>query len=77
MGKSKKRPRATRVTRFSAQEAMRRSPLPFAIARGAERTLVYTNSAFCRLAGIADKPLRNSSAERPINPARTACSLVL
>ena len=33
---------------------MRRSPLPFAITRGAERTLVYTNPAFCRLAGIAN-----------------------
>jgi signal transduction histidine kinase len=54
MGKSKKRPRATRATRFSVHEAMQRSPVPFAIARGAERTLVYTNSAFCRLAGIAD-----------------------
>ena len=28
--------------------------MPFAITRGAEHTLVYTNSAFCRLAGIAD-----------------------
>ena len=33
---------------------MQRSPQPFAIARGAEHTLVYANSAFCRLAGIAD-----------------------
>jgi signal transduction histidine kinase len=54
MGKSKRRPLATRATTFSVQEAMRRSPLPFAITRGPERTLVYTNSAFCRLAGIAD-----------------------
>ena len=38
---------------ISVQEAMRRSPLPFAITRGAERTLVYANSAFSRLAGIA------------------------
>ncbi|HEV2016799.1 MAG TPA: ATP-binding protein [Gemmatimonadaceae bacterium] len=52
--KSKKRPPAARAIRFSVQEAMRRSPLPFAITRGAERTLVYTNSAFCRLAGIAN-----------------------
>ena len=50
--KSKKRPTAALATRFSVQEAMRRSPLPFAITRGAERTLVYANSAFCRLAGI-------------------------
>jgi signal transduction histidine kinase len=54
MGKSKTRAPAARATRFSVQEAMRRSPLPFAITRGAERTLVYTNSAFCRLAGIAN-----------------------
>src|ERR1700682_1484489 len=52
--KSKKRPPAARATRFSVQEAMRRSPLPFAITRGAERALVYTNPAFCRLAGIAN-----------------------
>ena len=38
---------------ISVHEAMRRSPLPFAITRGAERTLVYANSAFSRLAGIA------------------------
>jgi signal transduction histidine kinase len=50
--KSKKRPTAALATRFSVQEAMRRSPRPFAITRGAERTLVYANSAFCRLAGI-------------------------
>jgi len=51
--KSRKRPVAARATRFSVQEAMRRSPLPFAITRGAERKLVYANSAFSRLAGIA------------------------
>ena len=33
---------------------MQRSPLPFAIVRGAEHTLVYANAAFCRLAGIAN-----------------------
>ena len=38
---------------ISVQDAMRRSPLPFAITRGAERKLVYANSAFSRLAGIA------------------------
>ena len=52
--KSKKRPSAARLTSLSVQEAMRRSPLPFAIVRGAEHTLVYANSAFCRLAGIAN-----------------------
>src|ERR1700682_4071975 len=52
--KSKRRPTAARATKFSAQEALRSSPLPFAIARGVEHTLVYANSAFCRLAGITD-----------------------
>jgi len=33
---------------------MQQAPLPFAITRGAGHTLVYTNSAFCRLAGIVD-----------------------
>jgi signal transduction histidine kinase len=63
--KSRKRPPAARATRVSVQEAMQRSPLPFAITRGAKRTLVYTNSAFCRLAGIAD-------AEAPGIPIATA-----
>ena len=53
MGMSKKRPTAARATSLSVQKAMQRSPLPFAITRGAEHTLVYANSAFCRLAGIA------------------------
>src|ERR1700719_4583259 len=53
--KSKKRPPAARATRFSVQEAMRRSPLPFAITRGAEHTLVYANAALCRLAGIDNR----------------------
>ncbi|HEY8831049.1 MAG TPA: hypothetical protein VIM21_00940, partial [Gemmatimonadaceae bacterium] len=53
--KSKKRPGAALATRLSVQEAMRRSPLPFAITRGAEHRLVYANSAFCRLAGIANR----------------------
>src|SRR6202171_2739799 len=52
--KSKRRPTAARATKFSAQEALRSSPLPFALARGVEHPLVYANSAFCRLAGIAD-----------------------
>jgi signal transduction histidine kinase len=49
-----KRPRAARPSSFSVQEAMRRSPLPFAITRGTEHTLVYANAAFCRAAGIAN-----------------------
>ncbi|HEU5184847.1 MAG TPA: ATP-binding protein [Gemmatimonadaceae bacterium] len=41
----------------SVQEALRRcveqAPVPFAITRGDRHTLVYANSAFCRLAAIA------------------------
>jgi signal transduction histidine kinase len=44
---------------------MRRSPLPFAITTGAEHTLAYANSAFCRLAGIANR-------EAPRVPIATA-----
>ena len=48
-----------RETELSIQEALRRcvqqAPLPFAITRGAEHTLVYANSAFCRLAGVASR----------------------
>ena len=54
--KSRKRPSAARATERSIQEALRRcmqqAPLPFAITRGAKHTLVYANSAFCRLAGV-------------------------
>jgi signal transduction histidine kinase len=49
-----KRPSAARTIKLSVQEAMRRSPLPFAIVRGTQHTLVYANSAFSRLAGIAN-----------------------
>jgi signal transduction histidine kinase len=46
------------VAELSIQKALRRTmqqaPLPFAITRGAEHRLVYANSAFCRLAGIAN-----------------------
>jgi PAS domain-containing protein len=53
---SKRRPATPRATRFSIQEALRRyiqqAPLPFAITRGAGHTLVYANSAFCRLARV-------------------------
>ena len=53
--KTKKRRTPARATERSIQEALRRcmqqAPLPFAITRGAEHTLVYANSAFCRLAG--------------------------
>jgi signal transduction histidine kinase len=41
-------------SRFSIQEVMRRSPLPFAITRGVEHALVYANSAFSRVSGIAN-----------------------
>jgi signal transduction histidine kinase/PAS domain-containing protein len=60
--KGKKSP-ASRATERSIQEALRRcmqqAPLPFAITRGAEHTLVYANSAFCRLAGkVSGKALQ-------------------
>ena len=63
--KSRKRPSAARTTRFSVQGVMRRSPLPFAITRGGKHTLVYANSALCRLAGIANR-------EAPRVPIATA-----
>ncbi len=31
---------------------MEQAPLPFAVTRGAQHTLAYANSAFCRLAGL-------------------------
>jgi signal transduction histidine kinase len=53
----KRRPATARATRFSVREALERcmeqAPLPFAITRGAQHTLVYANAAFCRLAGVA------------------------
>src|ERR1700693_2629316 len=56
--KSRKRPAAARMTELSLQEALRgfmeQSPLPFAITRGAEHTLVYANAAFWRLPGLAN-----------------------
>jgi len=56
--KPRKRPAAARVTELSIQEALRRcmqqAPLPFAITRGPVHALVYANSAFCRLAGVAN-----------------------
>jgi len=55
---SRKRPGAQLATELSIQKALRRcmeqAPLPFAITRGNDHKLVYANSAFCRLAGIAN-----------------------
>jgi signal transduction histidine kinase len=55
---SRKRPPAAGATKLSIQAALRRcmqqAPLPFAITRGAKHRLVYANSAFCRLAGLAN-----------------------
>jgi signal transduction histidine kinase len=54
---SRSRP-GERATELSLQEALRRcmqqAPLPFAISRGAAHTVVYANSAFCLLAGVAN-----------------------
>jgi len=56
--RSRKRPAPAPATELSIQTALRRTmqqaPLPFAITRGAENTLVYANSAFCRLAGVVN-----------------------
>ena len=56
--KSRKRPAAALATEPTVQEALRRylqqAPLPFAITRGPEHTLAYANSAFSRLAGVAN-----------------------
>lgn len=49
---------ASRAPKFSVQQALRRSiqkaPLPFALTRGPEQTIVYANSAFRRLVGVAN-----------------------
>src|ERR1700680_3754978 len=54
----RKRTGAGLATDLSIQTALRRTmqqaPLPFAITRGADNALVYANSAFCRLAGVAN-----------------------
>ena len=47
---------------------MQQAPLPFAITRGAEHVLVYANSAFCRLADVAD----DGALGAPIATAFTA-----
>jgi len=70
--RSRKRPAPAPATELSIQTALRRTmqqaPLPFAITRGAENTLVYANSAFCRLAGVVNgdalgAPIENVFAE--------------
>jgi signal transduction histidine kinase len=52
------KPAGGHSTELSIQEALRRYlqqvPLPFAITRGPNHTLVYANSAFCRLARLAN-----------------------
>jgi signal transduction histidine kinase len=54
--KSRKVPAAALGTEPTVQEALRRymqqAPLPFAITRGTEHTLVYANSAFRRMARL-------------------------
>ena len=64
---------AKRATGASVQEAllryMQQAPRPFAITRGAEHTLVYANSAFCRLTGVTGDavvggPIANALAQR-------------
>jgi signal transduction histidine kinase len=62
-----------RATGTSVQEAllryMQQAPRPFAITRGAEHTLAYANSAFCRLTGVTGDavvgtPIANALAQR-------------
>src|SRR5450759_5355820 len=56
--KSRKRPAGALATELSIRQALRhcmqQAPLPFAITRGAEHTVVYSNSAYCLLAGVAN-----------------------
>jgi len=55
---SGQRPDEERATEHTVQDALRQymqqAPLPFAITRGASHTLVYGNSAFRRLVGVAN-----------------------
>jgi signal transduction histidine kinase len=61
---SRSRPGSVRATELSVQAALRhymqQTALPFAITVGAEHTLVYANSAFCRLASIVNGDALNS-----------------
>jgi signal transduction histidine kinase len=62
----------TGATELSIQEALQRymqqAPLPFAITRGADHTVVYSNPAFCRLVGVPTSELIGA----PIAAAFTA-----
>ena len=55
--RSRSRSDGSRTTEFSVQQALlgsiQQSPLAFALTRGPEHTLVYANSAFGRLTGVA------------------------
>jgi len=57
------------VTELSLQVALRRcmqqAPLPFAITRGANHTVVYANSAFCLLAGVSNGGAIGKSIAKP------------
>jgi signal transduction histidine kinase/PAS domain-containing protein len=80
--KARKRPAATRMTELSLQEALRRcmqqAPLPFAITRGAENTVVYANSAFCRLAGVVNGDALGAPIESVLTePEGRALSAIL
>ena len=56
--KSMRRPAGELSSELTVQGALRhymqQAPLPFAITHGPTHKVVYTNSAFCRLAGIAN-----------------------
>jgi signal transduction histidine kinase len=49
------------------QRYMEHAPVPFAVTRGAEHTLVYANDSFCRLAGVVN----GDALGRPIGDAFT------
>jgi signal transduction histidine kinase len=48
---------------------MQQAPMPFAITRDATHTLVYANSAFCRLAGVGDRTALGAPIGSVVAPA--------
>ena len=78
---TRRTPAAARATELTIQEALRhcmqQAPLPFAITRGAEHTLVYANSAFCRLAGFEDDALGTPIINAFPAPGRPALTSIL
>ena len=71
--KSEKRPAPAPEIEPTVGEALRRyiqqAPLPFAITRGAQHTLIYANSAFSRLADIAGRKALGKPLDDALNAA--------